>query len=277
MTAKINKQTSDTTVYTYDVENKLVQVQKPGMLAQYVYDALGRRVSKMVNGNSTHYRYDRDNLILEMNGNDSVVADYTFGSGIDNPLEMNRNGNNYYYVKDGLGSVTALTNDAGSVVHEYKYAAFGKIVSESGDSVENPFTYTSRELEKESGMYFYRARFYDPHAGKFLNEDPIGLNGKDYNLFRYVKNNPENFRDPWGFESVGCPCTPTFHSGEYWNCVLMRMTGNKELEAYIVGGLLVLLPRTRTISIIGIIALTNEIGFHCRQQATHCDSNTNQE
>jgi RHS repeat-associated protein len=198
MTAKINKQTEDTTVYTYDIENKLVQVQKAGMLARYTYDALGRRMSKEVNGEVKHYRYDGEDLILEMNGNDSITANYTFGPGIDDPLEMNRAGNEYYYVKDALGSVTSLTDNSGNVVHEYNYSVFGKIVSESGDSVENPFTYTSRELDKETGNYYYRARYYDPKNGRFLNEDPIGFRGSDENFYRYCINNPLNYFDPTG-------------------------------------------------------------------------------
>ena len=233
MTAKINKQTSDTTVYIYDIENKLVQVQKAGMLAQYAYDALGRRMSKTVNGSATHYRYDGENLILEMNGNDSVVADYTFGAGIDNPLEMNRNGNNYYYVKDGLGSVTALTNDAGSVVHEYRYAVFGKIVSESGDAVENPFTYTSREYDKETGNYYYRARYYDPQIGRFICEDPKGLKAGDYNLYRYVFNSVINVNDPLGLWSVGG--TVSGGIGILGGLVTISVTSKGEV--YVTGGL----------------------------------------
>jgi RHS repeat-associated protein len=198
MAAKIEKATSDTTVYTYDIENKLMQVQKPGMLAQYVYDALGRRMAKTVNGVSKHFRYDRDNLILEMNGSDSVTADYTFGTGIDNPLSMHRNGNNYFYVRDGLGSVTALTDDAGNVKHEYKYSVFGKIVDESGDTVENHFTYTSRERDQEAENYYYRARCYNPQTGRFLQEDPIGFKAADVNFYRYASNSPVIANDPSG-------------------------------------------------------------------------------
>jgi YD repeat-containing protein len=165
MTAKIEKITGDTTVYTYDIENKLVQVQKPGLVARYGYDAMGRRMGKTVNGVSTHYRYDREDLILQMNGSDSIVANYTFGPGIDNPLTMNRGGQNYYYVKDGLGSVTALTDNNGTVVHEYHYAVFGKLLAETGDSVESFFLYTGRELDREAGLYFYRARYFNAETG----------------------------------------------------------------------------------------------------------------
>jgi RHS repeat-associated protein len=175
MAEKISKTTGDTIYFVWDIENKLVEVRKPGMVAKYIYDPLGRRVQKTVNGVAKEMRYDGQDLIMEVDENDVITASYTFGPGMDNPLLMTRNGNSYYYVKDGLGSVIALTDNAGSVVHEYRYSVFGEIVEESGDSVENPFTYTAREYDKETGNYYYRARYYDPAIGRFISEDPIGF------------------------------------------------------------------------------------------------------
>jgi RHS repeat-associated protein len=201
---KIDKATGDTTHFVYDIENKLVQVQKPGMVAQYAYDAVGRRMVKTVNGTITQFRYDGDNLIFEMDGNGSIIADYTFGTGTDNPLQMHRNAKNYYYVSDGLGSIAALTDSNASTVKEYKYSVYGLITNESGDSlVLNPFTYTSREYEKEFGIYFYRTRYYDPQISKFLSEDLIGYIGNDLNLYRYVANSVAILTDPFGLIDAG--------------------------------------------------------------------------
>ena len=210
MVQQVNKNTGDTTTFTYDIENKLVRVQKPGMVAKYAYDALGQRMAKTVNGTAKHFRYDGDNLVLEMNGQDSIVADYTFGPGIDNPLTMNRNGQNYFYVKDGLGSGTALTDDAGDVKNEYKYSVFGKIIEENGDTIENPFTYASRELDKETEDYYYRARYFYPSRGRFLQEDPLGVFSGDDNLFRYVFNNSLNNIDPSGMW-----CIPIWYDKQF--------------------------------------------------------------
>jgi RHS repeat-associated protein len=198
MTEKIEKSTGDTTNFVYDIENKLVEVRRPGMLAKYTYDALGRRMSKEVNGEVKQFRYDRKNLIIEMDANNSLTANYTFGKWIDNPLMMQRNGNGYYYIKDGLGSVMTLTDSLGNAKHEYKYGVFGKIVEESGDSIESPFTFTSRELDKETGIYYYRARYYDAGAGRFLSEDEICFILHNCNLYKYVHNAPIEYRDPEG-------------------------------------------------------------------------------
>ena len=64
--------------------------------------------------------------------------------------------------------------------------------------INQPFTFTSREYDSESGLYFYRARYYDPRAGRFITKDPIGFLGGDVNMYRYVFNNPVNLRDPLG-------------------------------------------------------------------------------
>jgi RHS repeat-associated protein len=207
MTEKISKATIDTIHFVWDIENKLTEVRKPGLLVKYEYDAIGRRVSKEVNGVVTQFRYDGEDMILEMDSKDSLIANYTFGPGIDDPLMMHRDSNNYYYVKDGLGSVTALTDSTGNSVKEYKYGVFGIITDESGDStLWNPFTYTSREWEKEIGIYFYRARYYDPEMGRFLSEDPIGFDGGDVNIFRYCLNSPTNHVDASGNSACMVSC-----------------------------------------------------------------------
>jgi RHS repeat-associated protein len=116
---------------------------------------------------------------------------------IDDPLSVEQGSNIYYYHKDGLGSVTELTDANGNVVKTYDYKGFGEIHTQTGTVVQ-PFAFTSREYDSESGLYFYRGRYYDPKAGRFINRDPIGFAGGDVNLFRYVQNNPINFVDPEG-------------------------------------------------------------------------------
>jgi RHS repeat-associated protein len=201
MTVRVEKASGDSTKYTWDIENRLVKVERPGTVVEYVYGPLGRRLAKVVNGLRNEFRYDGEDLIVEMDSQDSVIASYTFGPAIDQPMEMNRNGSDYYYLADGLGSITGITSNTGAVLQEYKYSVFGEITELTGN-LENPFAYTGREWDGELGLYYYRARYYDPVVGKFLSRDPIGLAGKDINMNRYVKNSPTNLLDPDGTVSI---------------------------------------------------------------------------
>jgi RHS repeat-associated protein len=103
-----------------------------------------------------------------------------------------------YYEVDGLGSVTSLSNVAGALAQTYRYDSFGKQTSSSG-SLSSPFEYTARELDSETGLYFYRARFYDPSPGRFLSEDPTEFEG-GVNFYSYVENSPLGSFDPWGLK-----------------------------------------------------------------------------
>ena len=104
-----------------------------------------------------------------------------------------------FYHQDGLGSVTDLTDSTGAVAKSYSYDAYGNIL-ESPGALEQPYTYTGREFDAESGLYYYRARYYDPANGRFVRYDPIGLRG-GLNLYRYAFDNPIRFTDPQGTDA----------------------------------------------------------------------------
>jgi RHS repeat-associated protein len=198
---------SDTTSYTWDFENRLASVTLPnsGGTVSFSYDPFGRRIEKSSSAATSIFAYDTDNLIEETNSSGGVVARYTQTQNIDERLAMLRSSAASYYNADGLGSVTSLTNSAGAAAETYTYDSFGKVTASSG-SLTNPFQYTGREMDPETGLYYYRARYYDPSVGRFLGEDPIGFQAGDSNFYRYVQNGPVSLTDPQGT----CPhCAPS--------------------------------------------------------------------
>jgi len=93
--------------------------------------------------------------------------------------------------------VREITNSAGNSVNTYKYDSYGRFEARI-EGVTQPYTFTAREFDSESGLYFYRARYYNPEIGRFTSEDPIGFSSRDFNLYRYAFNSPENLIDPLG-------------------------------------------------------------------------------
>ncbi|MFZ0819218.1 MAG: RHS repeat-associated core domain-containing protein [Candidatus Acidiferrales bacterium] len=201
-TSKTNS--SGTTNYTWDFENRLASVALPGTggTVTFRYDPFGRRIQKVLtqgtSTTTTNYAYDGKNITETTDGSGNVVASYAQGEAIDEPLAIQQSGATTYYHADGLGSITSLTNAGGALAQTYTYDSFGNLVTSTG-SVANPFRYTAREFDQETGLYFYRARYYDSWTGKFLSEDPIGFGG-GVDFYRYAASNPIRFADPSGLQ-----------------------------------------------------------------------------
>jgi len=186
------------TSYAWDFENRLTGVTLPGAggTVTFKYDPFGRRIYKSSSNGTSIYAYDGDNLAEETNSSGTVVARYTQGEDIDEPLAVLRSSTTSYYQADGLGSVTSLSSAAGALVNTYTYDSFGKLTASTG-SLVNPFRFTARDFDIETNLQYSRARYYDPSVGRFLNEDPEGF-AVDFNFYRYVGNNPASFTDPLG-------------------------------------------------------------------------------
>jgi RHS repeat-associated protein len=186
-------------------------VQLPSRLTlrtvTFAYDPFGRRVRKQVQGLApqvpfpltTNYTYDGEDIVLQLesDGTTATTTKYVHGPGIDEPLAMLRGGASFFYHADGLGSMVAVSDGSKNVVARYGYDAFG-MVSASDPAFANTYAYTGREWDKEIGLYYYRARYYDPMEGRFISRDPIGFAGGDVNVYRYVQNNSINLIDPSG-------------------------------------------------------------------------------
>ena len=104
-----------TTSYTWDFENRLTSVTLPGTggTVNFKYDPFGRRIEKIAPAGTTIYAYDGDNVVAELGGGGNLLAYYTQGEGIDEPLAMTGAGGTYFYHADGLGSITSLTDCLG--------------------------------------------------------------------------------------------------------------------------------------------------------------------
>jgi RHS repeat-associated protein len=194
--------------YTYDFENRLTHVSIVGTLGRhpttitvdYKYDALGRRIERSPsNGDVQKFVYDGQDVVQDLDDDEKVVASYLNGPGIDNKIRQTDANGNVYFTTDHLGSTRALTDDSGSVVEQINYDSFGNT---EGSSLTR-YTYTGREFDIDTGLYYYRARWYDPEVGRFISEDPIGFRGGDVNLYGYVWQNPLSFRDPRGLDGWG--------------------------------------------------------------------------
>jgi RHS repeat-associated protein len=189
---------SNTTSYAWDYENRLTQVTLPSSsgTVTFKYDPFGRRIEKISPSATSIFLYDGDKLVETANSSGGEVASYAHGNDIDEPLAMDRSGTVDYYEADGIGSITSLTASNGSIAQSYTYDSFGNLSNSSG-SLTNYFRYTGREFDTETGLYYYRARYYDPSTGKFLSEDPLrGISGPDF--YVYVSDEPTAFADPLG-------------------------------------------------------------------------------
>ena len=167
-----------TTDYTWDFENRLTMVTLPGTggTVYFTYDPMGRRIRKVFGSATTIYAYDGDNVTEELGGGGNLLAYYTQGVGIDEPLAMYSNGSTSYFHADGLGTITSLTNGSGQLAASYVYDSFGNLTASTG-TITNSFQYTGREFDSETGLYYYRARYYDPISGRFLSGDPLEFGG----------------------------------------------------------------------------------------------------
>ncbi|MBI1747675.1 MAG: hypothetical protein HYR55_13975, partial [Acidobacteria bacterium] len=191
--------------YTWDFENRLVQAVVPGTgTTTFRYDPFGRRIQKSGPLGTTDYLYDgKDigaNVIEEVDNAGNVLARYTQSNVIDEPLAMLRSGTSSYYQGDGLGSITSLSSTAGALSNTYAYDSFGALTASTG-TLTNPFQYTARDSDPETGLRYYRARYYDANTGRFLGEDPMRVKG-GINFYVYSLNSPLVFKDPLGWTAT---------------------------------------------------------------------------
>jgi len=163
----------------------------------YVYDALGRRVSKVVQGGTpTQYLYDGMNTVQETQGSD--INPILVGLAVDERFARNDVTGRTYYMSDAFNSTLALTDTTGAIRQQYSYDPYGNVTqNDTTSGFTNPYQYTGREADT-AGLYYYRARYYSPMTGSFISEDPAGFAGGQNSFYAYAAGNPISFRDPSG-------------------------------------------------------------------------------
>ncbi len=213
--------------YTWDFDNRLAtadvdQDGTPDCL--YRQDALGRRVSKTIpdgEGSTTMVFVCDGGQVVAGYVADAVPASperqFVYATYIDEPVvvvdetALGSAGAGseelYYYHQNSLYSVAALTDASGAVVERYAYSAYGKpifldsngnLLDPQASTVGNPYLFTGRRLDEETGLYYYRARMYDAELGRFVGRDPIGYEAGDVSLYQYCSCGALDRVDPLG-------------------------------------------------------------------------------
>ena len=217
--------------YVWDFDNRMSSAAVSGNTHNYTYDALGRRVSKTVQSGTASVTTVYVCLAMPISFDPQagqVVAEYTVSSTsdtlarkfvyatyIDTPVVMlaasNGSEKGYYYHQDGHENVVALTDSVGSVVERYAYTSYGSccILDASGatilqaSGVSNPYVHIGRTLDQETGLYYYRSRYYSASLGRFIGRDPIGCEWGENNPYTFLDSSPLSGYDASGLTVLG--------------------------------------------------------------------------
>jgi len=217
--------------FLYDDDGNMIQGYTPdGYLFQAAYDAENRlqtlqytgaggteyKFQYLFNGNGAlaevkHYENNALTAIArnvgaaffplqERDGSNAVQRQYTWGlnlgGGIGGLLHLVQGGQDYSYLYDGRGNVSALLDSSPAVAAAYAYDGYGNILSKTG-SLDQPFRFSTKAYDEKTGLSYYGYRFYSPVSGRWMTRDPLGEAG-GFNLYRFVRNDPINVIDPMG-------------------------------------------------------------------------------
>jgi RHS repeat-associated protein len=194
LTRKVERASGKATTYTWNALHQLTSATLPdGTVVSYRYDALGRRVEQSNSAGTTRYVNLGANVIAEYDGTNALRASYVTTLGTADlpgmPLEISVGSSSTYPLLDATGSVTATT-DGNGLVTSFSYTAYGQPVGASSGT----YAYGTYGYDSASGLYYARARYYDPGTGRFLGEDPATA----VQLYGYANGSPTLFADPTG-------------------------------------------------------------------------------
>jgi len=195
--------------FAYDSENHLVSMN--GGAVTMIYDAFGNRVAKKVGNVTTTYLVEDDvnptglPQVFEESVNGVLQRTYTYGlQRISENQVIQGTWTPSFYGYDGMGSVRQLTSLAGGITDSYNYDAFGNLLSSPGPTPNN-YLYRGEQYDSDLGLYYLRARYYNPQTGRFLSRDPEDgkiLDPATLHKYLYANGDPVNGLDPMGREDM---------------------------------------------------------------------------
>ncbi len=233
--------------YTWDYRNRLTRVTfyTGGAVAKtvdYSYDAfnhlIGRKVTSGGTTDQRYFVYDGDQMVLVMDPNGAVQNRYLWGAAVDEILADEQVGGELLWtLTDNLGTVRELVNNTSTVRNHIVYDTYGNVLSETAGGARSAIKFTGRYLDTETGLQWNLNRWYDAKTGRWMSQDPIGFEGGDGNLYRYVGNDPGNGVDPSGLSQVretleGTSTVQRLRAGageirkNPWNAINPLSTGN---------------------------------------------------
>ena len=193
------------TEYTWNLQNQLIRINREGQQTRYRYDPLGRRIEKRDAFGSTRYLWAEDQLVQEQRN--TLKKTYIYEPHSFKPVALVQDGDIYHYHLDHLGTPRELTSEAGEIVWKVKYHTYGNVALKETEEIENNLRFQGQYFDEESGLHYNRHRYYSPHTGQFISQDPIGLLG-GINSYQYAPN-PTGWIDPLGL----CKEPPVTNSG----------------------------------------------------------------
>ena len=188
--------------YTWEAGRQLKSLSKAGVSIAYKYDDTGFRTQKTVNGTTTDYLVLENRILQQSDGTNTITFRY---DGENKAASFNLNGAEYYYLRNLQEDIIGIVDGTGSLVVEYAYDAWGKLLSITGSladtvGVLNPLRYRGYYYDTETGLYYLQSRYYNPEWGRFINADTVIDNSSiiGANLYTYCLNTPVNMYDSGG-------------------------------------------------------------------------------